>query len=120
MLIRLCTVCVAVAVVMSSSAYAKTTNQASGLDDAEAEMIEVLAPAAQAHRDEIHLTAFIDLLESVDQAQADYLVQNLAELSMDLYQPQQAYMLQEAILLAGEIDITIRVLGCTISCRIVW
>lgn len=133
MLIRLCAACAVLAVVLSSSAHAKTINQTSGLTDtAMVEVVEgTLALAQQCSNelasifgnlkvctpaDELHFTAFIDLLESVDQAQADYWVQSLVELGSELPQPQQAHIFQEDLLLALiDMEITIEIGKCSIT-----
>ena len=130
---RLCAACAMLAVVMSSSAHAKATDQTSGLDDTElAVVVEgTLASVRQCSPEfasifgdlpvctqagDLHITALRELLKSVDQAQAEYLVQSLVELSSELHQPQQAYIFQETLLLAlVDIEITIEIMGCTVT-----
>ena len=130
---RLCAACAMLAVVMSSSAHAKTIDQTSRLDDTElaAVMEGAFASVQQCSPEfasifgdlpvctqagDLHFRAFRDLLKSVDQAQAEYLVQSLVELSSELHQPQQAYIFQETLLLAlVNIEITIEIMECTVT-----
>ena len=122
-------------VVICSNAEAQTVNQIRGLDHTELVEVtaEAIAPAqlcshelahifgdlevcTKAHHDELHLTAFMDLLASVDQAQSDNWVRSLVELNSEEYHSQQTHILKlnEATLLiaGGKIEFTINLGIC--------